>query len=69
MLLGAAIIVLMAAFDGSAWARGGLTMKPARPFTKQELILIEQCRGLFRLGMESAAFVRKCSSMVPYIRP
>jgi hypothetical protein len=69
MSLGLAIIVLLAAFDGSARARGGLTMKPARPFTKQEMILIEQCRRLATLqNTESAAFTRQCETVLPYIR-
>jgi hypothetical protein len=69
MSLGAAVGVLMAAFTGAAWAKGGLSRKEPVPFTKQELILIHECRGLvWSQGMESAAFARKCSSVILYIR-
>jgi hypothetical protein len=68
--LGAAIVVSTVALFGQVWAKGGLSVKPPRPFTRQELILIEQCRRLARLqGADSAAFLRQCSAERPYVNP
>jgi hypothetical protein len=65
-----AIAVLAAAFSSSASAKGGLSVKPPRPFTQQEIIQIEQCRHLARSkGADSAAFARECSAERPYLNP
>ena len=47
---------------------GVLSPKPPRPFTREELILIEKCRFLARSrGMHSPVFARECATMRPYL--
>jgi hypothetical protein len=68
--LPALIAVAMIGSPGLASARGGYSVKPPRPFTKEELLLIEKCHALAQSqGRKSPAFAQQCSSVRPYIRP
>jgi hypothetical protein len=50
-----------------AWAKGGrMFSRSPRPFTREELILIEKCRIIARSrGIESIVFARECSTVRP----
>jgi hypothetical protein len=64
------VVVLASIVEPSfAWAKGGgMFPKSPRPFTREELVLIEKCRVLARSrGMKSTVFARECSTMRPYM--
>jgi hypothetical protein len=64
----AVIFVAIVGLPSMSWARGGYAPKQPRPFTREELILIDRCRTIARSsGMESQLFVRQCSTMMPYL--
>lgn len=69
-LLPALIAIAMIGSPSLALARGGYSPKPPRPFTKEELLLIEKCHALAQSqGRGSPAFAQQCSSVGPYLRP
>jgi hypothetical protein len=66
--LGAGIVLATTAELHFASARGGYVLKPPRPFTREELILVEKCRFLARSrGMDSPLFARECATVIPYL--
>jgi hypothetical protein len=69
-LLPVLIAIAMIGSPSLALARGGYSAKPPRPFTKEELLLIEKCHALAQSqGRESPSFAQQCSSIRPYLRP
>jgi hypothetical protein len=68
-LLAAGIVLATAVGSNSASAKGGgMSANPPRPFTREELILIQKCRFLARSrGMDSPVFARECATVRPYL--
>jgi hypothetical protein len=68
-LLAAGIVLATTMGPNSAWAKGGgMSPKPPRPFTREELILIQKCRFLARLRpMDSPVFAGECAIVRPYL--
>lgn len=64
------VTVTITGTTGGARARGGYgEPKPPTAFAPKELLLIEKCRAMAQTeGMDSAPFLRQCSTVRSYIR-